>query len=923
MFVSYAQNFEDVLLWRALHDVGCGFYIDVGAHHPIVDSVSKAFYEHGWRGIHVEPSLAYADLLRIDRPEDQVVQAAVSDEAKILRFYEIPETGLSSLHSDIVSGHRERGFRVCETTTPCVTLDDVFGLCVGRDVHWLKVDVEGHERNVLLGWRTSPVRPWVVVLESTLPLTTQESYEDWEPLLLEKGYGFVWFDGLNRFYIHESHKNLAERFNAPPNVFDGFALNGTASAPFGLLLKKEIEHQIKVRADERVDIVRDHERAQEKIRAEIALKETQLRDLAEAHLAERGAASELHASAVRDLRAVLESLRDEYTALTSQQQTEKSTILDLLVQEQASRAASEALRGQLEADLVRQLQQTSEYIAAREAQFAEQQAEERKNATAIADRHGQVEFQLSRELEGAKSELASLHREQTLRGQLFADEVTEIRRELEAQMREAAGRESQLSSQLAKVSAENLARAQIQEEQLRSRQRRLFELESSAAASERDIREARAEIHALMLERVHREREISSSLEEMNRERIAIAQSYELKVRDLKTSFDQQTQEHALQLEAQERRLRELESGVTTLEQDARTQIDHAKHLVAELGDARDFLVRSTEGQGELVDSAFDYQTLLNACSNQEQHLSLALRLVKHNRVIADHSLQLLKSELDELHRSFSWRITKPIRMLGGRGRSRKSRSPISCGSVPECGASKSLAESYVHVTSSVPANTADVTVSNELRMSSDQLQSSAILRGGIYHVDDLIRLDDVEFIEHAYLAVLNRIPDVDGLRYYLGRLRLGYSKLGILDQLKRSAEARIANTTVQGLERTKFVRWSRIPLVGRFIALFNTDADNESRRRIRRIESAVHALDQRVMRRFNDIDGQLATVIGRLHELVANPCGVMAPNSQALVDAAPRGPSAEEIEARRLAPEVRRTLAQLIHIPEADQCES
>jgi len=52
-FISYAQNFEDVMLWRALGHVSAGRYIDVGAQDPVVDSVSKAFYEHGWRRIHV------------------------------------------------------------------------------------------------------------------------------------------------------------------------------------------------------------------------------------------------------------------------------------------------------------------------------------------------------------------------------------------------------------------------------------------------------------------------------------------------------------------------------------------------------------------------------------------------------------------------------------------------------------------------------------------------------------------------------------------------------------------------------------------------------------------------------------------------------------------------------------------------------
>ena len=54
-FISYAQNMEDVLLWRALHDVQAGFYIDVGAADPRLDSVTMAFYERGWHGINIDP----------------------------------------------------------------------------------------------------------------------------------------------------------------------------------------------------------------------------------------------------------------------------------------------------------------------------------------------------------------------------------------------------------------------------------------------------------------------------------------------------------------------------------------------------------------------------------------------------------------------------------------------------------------------------------------------------------------------------------------------------------------------------------------------------------------------------------------------------------------------------------------------------
>lgn len=47
-FVSYAQNFEDVMLWRALKNVPDGFYIDIGAQDPVKCSVSLGFHLRGW-----------------------------------------------------------------------------------------------------------------------------------------------------------------------------------------------------------------------------------------------------------------------------------------------------------------------------------------------------------------------------------------------------------------------------------------------------------------------------------------------------------------------------------------------------------------------------------------------------------------------------------------------------------------------------------------------------------------------------------------------------------------------------------------------------------------------------------------------------------------------------------------------------------
>lgn len=223
-FFSYSQNFEDVLLWRALRHIEGGTYVDIGAQDPISDSVSKAFYEQGWRGLHIEPTTYYADLLRKDRPDEAVIQAAVSSRSGTLNFFEFLGTGLSTADRDIAATHQKNGFPAVEVIVPAMTLDQVFDAMEGQEIHWLKIDVEGWEGAVLKGWRRSHSRPWIVVVEAVVPLTQTETYSSWEPDLLAKGYSFTYFDGLNRYYLSDAHADLVRHFRYGPSLWDGFQL---------------------------------------------------------------------------------------------------------------------------------------------------------------------------------------------------------------------------------------------------------------------------------------------------------------------------------------------------------------------------------------------------------------------------------------------------------------------------------------------------------------------------------------------------------------------------------------------------------------------------------------------------------------------------------------------------------------------------
>lgn len=240
-FISYAQNFEDVILNRALKDVNKGCYIDVGAHDPIVGSVSLAFYNRGWRGVHVEASPTKAEHLRAARPDEVVIEGAVSCQPGAITFYEeATSNGLSTGDADVAAQHRQDGASFRAIKVPTLTLDDVFAQARGPAIHWLKIDVEGMEKSVLHSWQ-SATRPWILVIEATKPGDPTPAHQAWEPLVLALGYDCVYFDGLNRFYLHEDQRQRAKAFGPGPNVFDDFFLGETEGTHAGAMLAAKLK----------------------------------------------------------------------------------------------------------------------------------------------------------------------------------------------------------------------------------------------------------------------------------------------------------------------------------------------------------------------------------------------------------------------------------------------------------------------------------------------------------------------------------------------------------------------------------------------------------------------------------------------------------------------------------------------------------
>lgn len=224
--VSFAQNGEDVVLARALGHVVNGVYLDIGANDPSLFSVTRAFYDRGWRGLCVEPNPRLAQKFQDARPEDVVLEGVISDsDTEAVTFHLIGDTGLSTLVDDIASTHSDSGWEVEDIVVPSYTIGralDESGIDADP-IHFAVIDTEGAELQVLRSFDFTRVRPWVLVVEATAPLTTRPVHGTWEQLLLDAGYVFCLFDGLSRFYVDaRAHADLVPSLTYPAGVFDDF-----------------------------------------------------------------------------------------------------------------------------------------------------------------------------------------------------------------------------------------------------------------------------------------------------------------------------------------------------------------------------------------------------------------------------------------------------------------------------------------------------------------------------------------------------------------------------------------------------------------------------------------------------------------------------------------------------------------------------
>jgi len=166
---SFAQEGEDLILSRFIGEKKGGFYVDVGAHHPVRYSNTYLFYLRGWQGVNVDAMPGSMEPFRRLRPRDQNIEAAVSNSQRSLTYFAFNDPAMNTCDPNIA---RQRDglehYRVIETRT---IQPESLGallrnhLAPGQHVDFLSVDVEGLDLDVLTSNDWQRFRPTVILTE--------------------------------------------------------------------------------------------------------------------------------------------------------------------------------------------------------------------------------------------------------------------------------------------------------------------------------------------------------------------------------------------------------------------------------------------------------------------------------------------------------------------------------------------------------------------------------------------------------------------------------------------------------------------------------------------------------------------------------------------------------------------------------------
>lgn len=167
-----------------------GFWVDIGAHHPVRYSNTRMFSDLGWRGINVDALKESIRLFERARPRDINLCLGVGEADGELDYYAFSDPSVNTF-SKAAADEVSKGGEVPRIEKiPVKTLKTILDehLPSGQHIDFFDIDVEGLDPQVLRSNDWTKYRPDFILVEIHGP-------EPWKSeisaYLVSLGYAFA------------------------------------------------------------------------------------------------------------------------------------------------------------------------------------------------------------------------------------------------------------------------------------------------------------------------------------------------------------------------------------------------------------------------------------------------------------------------------------------------------------------------------------------------------------------------------------------------------------------------------------------------------------------------------------------------------------------------------------------------------------
>lgn len=172
---SYSQEGEDIFLNKIFAAQSVGFYVDVGAYHPIHYSNTFLFYKRGWRGINIDPTPGSKLLFDRQRPRDLNLEMDIGSATGTRPLCVFKNAVLNTFDVATRDSYIAQGWQTTDLPRAIECrierLDAVLSrhMPPDRQIDFMSIDVEGSEIDVIRSNDWARFRPKTLCVEILRP----------------------------------------------------------------------------------------------------------------------------------------------------------------------------------------------------------------------------------------------------------------------------------------------------------------------------------------------------------------------------------------------------------------------------------------------------------------------------------------------------------------------------------------------------------------------------------------------------------------------------------------------------------------------------------------------------------------------------------------------------------------------------------